>query len=55
MQHYALQRDIEWIVVDAARAGNEQLLPTGFSHDRCRACKEAPLLFTMKSQDQFSF
>lgn len=31
LQHYALQRDIEWIVVDAARGfGNEQLLPTGF-------------------------
>ena len=31
MQHYALQRDIEWIVVDASRGfGNQQLLPTGF-------------------------
>lgn len=31
LQHYALQRDIEWIVVDAVRGfGNEQLLPTGF-------------------------
>lgn len=31
LQHYALQRDIEWIVVDAARGfGNKQLLPTGF-------------------------
>jgi len=32
LQHYALQRDIEWIVVDAARGfGNKQLLPTGFT------------------------
>ena len=31
LQHYALQRDIEWIVVDAARGfGNKQLLPTDF-------------------------
>ncbi|MDX2372887.1 tetraacyldisaccharide 4'-kinase [Psychrobacter sp. PP-21] len=31
LQHYALKRDIEWIVVDDARGfGNEQLLPTGF-------------------------
>lgn len=31
LQHYALQRDIEWIVVDSARGfGNRQLLPTGF-------------------------
>lgn len=31
LQHYALQRDIEWIVVDVARGvGNQQLLPTGF-------------------------
>ena len=31
LQHYALQRDIEWIVVDASRGfGNQQLLPTGF-------------------------
>lgn len=31
LQHYALQRDIEWIVVDSARGfGNQQLLPTGF-------------------------
>ena len=31
LQHYALARDIEWIVVDSARGfGNRQLLPTGF-------------------------
>ncbi|WP_435949108.1 tetraacyldisaccharide 4'-kinase [Psychrobacter sp. DM8] len=31
LQHYALQRDIEWIVVDDSRGfGNQQLLPTGF-------------------------
>ncbi len=31
LQHYALQRDIEWIVVDVARGfGNKQLLPAGF-------------------------
>jgi len=31
LQHYALARDIEWIVVDTSRGfGNRQLLPTGF-------------------------
>lgn len=31
LQHYKLQRDIEWVVVDSKRGfGNGQLLPTGF-------------------------
>lgn len=31
LQHYKMQRDIEWVVVDSARGfGNKQLLPTGF-------------------------
>lgn len=31
LQHFALQRDIEWVVVDSARGfGNEKLLPEGF-------------------------
>lgn len=31
LQHHALKRDIEWIVVDSTRGfGNQQLLPTGF-------------------------
>lgn len=31
LQHYALHRDVEWIVVDAARGfGNGKLLPQGF-------------------------
>lgn len=31
LQHWALQRDIEWIVYDAVRGlGNEQLLPEGY-------------------------
>ncbi len=31
LQHFALQRDIEWVVIDSVRGfGNEKLLPEGF-------------------------
>ena len=46
LQHYALQRDIEWIVVDAARGfGNEQLLPTGFLREPMSRLKEADVIY----------
>lgn len=45
LQHYALQRDIEWIVVDAARGfGNKQLLPTGFLREPISRLKEADVI-----------
>ena len=52
LQHYALQRDIEWIVVDAARGfGNEQLLPTGFLREPISRLKEADVIYHEKAMD----
>lgn len=46
LQHYALQRDIEWIVVDAARGfGNEQLLPTGFLREPISRLQGATVIY----------
>lgn len=45
LQHYALQRDIEWIVVDVARGfGNQQLLPTGFLREPMSRLKGATVI-----------
>lgn len=49
LQHYALQRDIEWIVVDVARGfGNEQLLPTGFLREPIARLKNATVIYHEK-------
>ena len=49
LQHYALQRDIEWIVVDAARGfGNKQLLPTGFLREPISRLKDANVIYHQK-------
>ena len=46
LQHYALQRDIEWIIVDAARGfGNEQLLPTGFLREPISRLQGATVIY----------
>lgn len=46
LQHYALQRDIEWIVVDAARGfGNKQLLPTGFLREPISRLEGASVIY----------
>ena len=46
LQHYALQRDIEWIVVDSARGfGNEQLLPTGFLREPMSRLQGATVIY----------
>ena len=45
LQHYALARDIEWIVVDSARGfGNRQLLPTGFLREPLSRLKGAVVM-----------
>jgi len=49
LQHYALKRDIEWIVVDAARGfGNEQLLPTGFLREPMSLLQGADVIYHEK-------
>ncbi|GAA0320258.1 tetraacyldisaccharide 4'-kinase [Psychrobacter aestuarii] len=45
LQHYALARDMEWIVVDSARGfGNRQLLPTGFLREPLSRLKGAVVM-----------
>ena len=49
LQHYALQRDIEWIVVDSARGfGNKQLLPTGFLREPMSRLEGANVIYHEK-------
>ena len=46
LQHYALKRDIEWIVVDSARGfGNQQLLPTGFLREPMSRLQGATVIY----------
>ncbi len=55
LQHYALQRDIEWIVVDVARGfGNEQLLPTGFLREPMVRLREATVIHHEKPAESSS-
>ena len=51
LQHYALQRDIEWIVVDSARGfGNQQLLPTGFLREPMSRLNDATVIYHKKPE-----
>lgn len=46
LQHYALARDIEWIVVDEARGfGNQQLLPVGYLREPISRLKGATVIW----------
>ena len=55
LQHYALQRDIEWIVVDVARGfGNQQLLPTGFLREPMSRLNDATVIYHKKLDDMIS-
>ncbi|WP_227429624.1 tetraacyldisaccharide 4'-kinase [Psychrobacter sp. I-STPA6b] len=51
LQHYALQRDIEWIVVDSSRGfGNQQLLPTGFLREPLSRLDGATVIYHITAQ-----
>ncbi|TXD98144.1 tetraacyldisaccharide 4'-kinase [Psychrobacter frigidicola] len=55
LQHYALQRDIEWIVVDAARGfGSQQLLPTGFLREPISRLKNATVIYHEKADEHLN-
>ena len=53
LQHYAMQRDVEWIVVDSARGfGNRQLLPTGLLREPMSRLKESTVIYHEKLDEQ---
>ena len=55
LQHYKLQRDIEWVVVDSARGfGNKQLLPTGFLREPIRRLQDTTVIFHERLDQQSS-
>ncbi len=55
LQHYALQRDIEWVVVDSARGfGNQQLLPTGFLREPLSRLQDVDVIYHEAPQTPLS-
>lgn len=45
LQHFALQRDIEWVVLDTQRGlGNQKLLPEGFLREPVSRLKEVTVI-----------
>ncbi len=52
LQHYKLQRDIEWIVVDSHRGfGNQQLLPVGFLREPMSRLDGATVVYHQLDSD----
>ncbi|MDO4427014.1 MAG: tetraacyldisaccharide 4'-kinase [Moraxella sp.] len=50
LQHYALHRDVEWIVVDVARGfGNGKLLPEGFLREPLSRLEGADVIYHHKN------
>ncbi len=55
LQHYALHRDLEWIVVDAARGfGNQKLLPQGFLREPISRLEGATVIYHDKAEAAYS-
>ena len=53
LQHYALKRDLEWIVVDASRGfGNQQLLPTGFLREPVSRLKHSTVIYHLATKQE---
>src|SRR5699024_7686756 len=51
LQHYKLQRDIEWVVVDSARGfGNKQLLPTGFLREPISRLQGTTVIYHQRTE-----
>lgn len=54
LQHYALHRDLEWIVVDAARGfGNQKLLPQGFLREPISRLEGATVIYHDQAQASY--
>lgn len=54
LQHYALHRDVEWIVVDAVRGfGNEKLLPQGFLREPLSRLFGATVIYHDPNAEQY--
>lgn len=55
LQHYALARDAEWIVVDAMRGfGNERLLPEGFLREPLSRLNHATVLHHYPNAQEYN-
>lgn len=54
LQHHALHRDVEWIVVDGMRGfGNEKLFPQGFLREPLDRLTEATVIYHDSRDDRY--